>query len=70
MSTPDDTPPPMSELRDDDVLAVGNVERFTRIDQTVVPSDFFDQLLDDPDDTDIAPALIRAAERVQRTDPT
>lgn len=36
-------------------------------DQTVVPSDFFDQLLEDIDeDGDVAPALARAAERVSR----
>lgn len=36
-------------------------------DQTLVPSDFFDQLLEDlDDDADVAPALARAAERLQR----
>lgn len=36
-------------------------------DETVVPSDFFDHLLEDLDeDRDIAPTLARAAKRVQR----
>ncbi|MCB1004764.1 MAG: hypothetical protein KDB35_11340 [Acidimicrobiales bacterium] len=35
-------------------------------DETVVPSDFFDQLLEDlGEDADVAPALTRAAERVR-----
>jgi hypothetical protein len=37
-------------------------------DETVVPSDFFDQLLEDLDeDAEVAPALTRAAERVRRS---
>ena len=37
-------------------------------DETVVPSDFFDQLLEDLDeDVEVAPALTRAAERVRRS---
>lgn len=37
-------------------------------DETVVPSDFFDQLLGDLDeDAEVAPALTRAAERVRRS---
>ena len=36
-------------------------------DETVVPSDFFDQLLEDLDeDVEVAPALATAAERVRR----
>ena len=36
-------------------------------DQTVVPSDLFDQLLEDlADDSDRAPTLARAAKRLQR----
>jgi DNA-directed RNA polymerase specialized sigma24 family protein len=35
-------------------------------DDTVVPSDFFDALLQDLDDTEIVPALTKAAGRVHR----
>ena len=36
-------------------------------DETVVPSDFFDQLLEDLDeDREVVPALAKAAERIRR----
>lgn len=57
-----------------DQIQGGEVEAETRragkrhgAEATLVPSDFFDRLLDDVDeDADVAPALARAIERVRR----